>query len=250
MAVQYAYLDQSSEVPSAIDTTLLGGLEGNSGNAGYSSRINAVVNLAGAIGDTLWMKAGDEPMVTAQGNIDGTVPYCKAMIYVLSSPVMVVCGGGAMNPRCVNLGIYNPIHTYYGQDHQADVSGINMDSTTILVSDFLYKQLGCVPTNTAIYTNAPTCVAGSGVNEITLSSTNVEVYPVPASSSVSVMLKDVKGKKISIELNDLSGRTVQKFNVKGSSFNVERNKLENGIYFLKLTSDENEIFVTKILFAE
>src|ERR1051326_8568058 len=44
MAVQYAYMDQPSEIPTAIDTNLLGGLEGNSGNAGYPSDIKAVLN--------------------------------------------------------------------------------------------------------------------------------------------------------------------------------------------------------------
>ena len=121
MAVQYAYLDQSSEVPAAIDTTTLGGLEGNSGNPGYCSAINGVLNLAGAVGDTSWMQPGDEPMVTAQGDNDATVPYCTAMIYVSGFPIMVVSGGGTMHIRCFHQGIENPIHTYYGQDHPADV---------------------------------------------------------------------------------------------------------------------------------
>ena len=50
-ALHLAYLDEPSEVPPSIDTVLMGGMEGNSGNPGYSSGVNAIVNLCGALGD-------------------------------------------------------------------------------------------------------------------------------------------------------------------------------------------------------
>jgi hypothetical protein len=251
MAVQYAYLDQPSEIPASIDTTVLGGLEGNSGNAGYSSSIKAVLNLAGAVGDSSWIYAGDEPMVTVQGNNDGTVPYCHAMIYVSGFPIMVVDGGGTMNIRCNHVGLENPIHTFYNGSHSADVSPTtNMDSSIIVLSDFTYKQLGCTPSNTAVYTNGQTCVAGSGVNEIVLNGSNVSLFPNPASDKVLLTLKEVKGKKFSCEIYDALGRNVQQFDFLSKEFSIERNDLPEGIYSLKLTSDANEIFVTKLIFIE
>ncbi len=267
MAVQYAYLDRSSEVPSGIDTVALGGLEGNSGNPGYCSRINAVVNLAGAVGDTSWIQPGDEPMITAQGDADGTVPYCTAMIYVSGFAIMPVSGGGTMNVRAYHIGLTNPIHTYYAQDHDADVNATNMDSTTILVSDFLYRQLGCNMTGGVRYTNHQTCVPGSGidnvmalftndpcpnsgVNEWVLNSENVSLFPNPASENVTVTLKDVQGRNFSVELSDISGRIVRQFSVSGDGFTVQRKNLEDGIYFMRLTSNKNESFAAKILFAK
>ncbi|HEY4799712.1 MAG TPA: alpha/beta hydrolase, partial [Bacteroidia bacterium] len=82
MAVHHAYLDKVSEIPASVDTTVVGGFEGSSGNPGYSSKVKAIVNLAGAIGDSSWINTGDIPMVTLQGNNDNTVPYCKAVIVV------------------------------------------------------------------------------------------------------------------------------------------------------------------------
>jgi len=254
-AVHYAYLDQPSEIPTAIDTNLLGGLQGNSGNPGYSTAINGVLNFAGAIGDTLWMHAGDKPMVTAQGNNDGTVPYCKATISVSGFPIMPVNGGGSMHIRCYNVGIYNPIHTYYGQDHPASVSASapnNIDTTIILASDFVYKQLGCTPVNTAIYTNNQTCTStltGIG-NTIVLNDENVSVFPNPASENLTLILKNVKGNKFSVQIFDITGREVKKIAFSEKDIIITRNNIQNGFYFLKMTSDAGELFVTKFIFTE
>jgi acetyl esterase/lipase len=52
-ALHTAYLDQESEIPAIIaaDTVGLGGLEGLSGNPGYSSEVKGVINLCGALGE-------------------------------------------------------------------------------------------------------------------------------------------------------------------------------------------------------
>ena len=55
IALHHAYVDEQSEIPSAIDpseTGLGGGLEGLSGNTGYSSEVHGVVNIAGALQTT------------------------------------------------------------------------------------------------------------------------------------------------------------------------------------------------------
>lgn len=256
MAIHHAYLDQSSEVPVAIDTTTLGGLEGNSGNPGYSSAINAVLNFAGAVGDTSWMYWGDEPMVTAQGDNDGTVPYCTNMIYVSGFPIMVVSGGGSMKIRCFNQGIENPIHTFYGEDHCAAVGtsgcpAANMDSSSSIVSDFVYKQLGCTPSgNPAVYINNQTCnPLATGIGEVAAIGA-AAVFPNPSSENIMLTLSNVKGNKFSGKICDMTGRKLQQFNFSGNEFLIERKNLPEGIYFLKLNSDAGESFTTKIIFTE
>ena len=255
MAVHYAYLDQPSEIPAAIDTNLLGGLQGNSGNPGYSIAINGVLNFAGAVGDTSWMHPGDEPMVTAQGNSDNTVPYCTAMLSVSGFPIMTVSGGGTMHIRCFHTGIYNPIHTYYGQDHPASVSTSpnNIDSTILLASDFVYKYLGCTPSgNPAIYINNQTCVPGvTGIDTpIVLNDENVSLFPNPVSENFTLTLKNVKGNKFSAQIFDITGREVKNISFTEKNISVTRNNIQNGFYFLKMTSDAGELFVTKIMFTE
>ena len=248
MAVNYAYMDQPAEIPIAIDTTILGGMEGNSGNPGYSTAINAVLNFAGAVGDTAWMHAGDEPMVTAQGDVDGTVPYCTAMIYVSGFPIMVVSGGGTMHIRCFNQGIENPIHTYYGQDHPADVSSANMDTTIGIASDFVYKHLGCTPSgNPQVYINNQTCVSGAtGIANATMNSENISVYPNPSSGEFIVNGLPLTGE---IKIYNMFGQKVFESRINNNQEAINFNSA-SGIYSLKIISEGKETYTTKLVLTE
>ncbi len=53
----------------------LGGLEGTSGSAGYSSRVAGVINMWGGIADTMLISSDDVPIVSVHGTEDPTVPY-------------------------------------------------------------------------------------------------------------------------------------------------------------------------------
>ncbi|MBI3503169.1 MAG: carboxylesterase family protein [Bacteroidetes bacterium] len=271
MTVHYAYLDQPSEIPSGIDTTKLGNLEGSSGNPYYCSRVNAIINYAGAIADTNWMHTGDEPMITCQGNNDNTVPYCTAMIYVGGFPIMVVSGGGTMTSRCKNIGLENPMHTYYTQGHSSPMDTVhvngycNMDTTAVLTSNFLYHQLGCaaasamfvnqqtcnptdgIDTVTSFYTSDP-CPLDAGINEMLLNEEKISIVPNPAVEAAMLMLKDVKGKKFSAEIHDVTGRKVRQFEFSGKNYLLERNKIPPGIYFIRLKSDAGELLTAKLIF--
>ncbi|MGL4599374.1 MAG: carboxylesterase family protein, partial [Bacteroidia bacterium] len=104
MALHLAYLDNINEFPTWADTTnqpgLTGGLEGNSGNPGYSSNVKAVINLCGALGDSAWIQAGDEPALLLHGDVDGTVPYGSAQIVLLGVyPLLQVDGSFPVHHR-------------------------------------------------------------------------------------------------------------------------------------------------------
>ena len=69
-----AYMDEY-EVPAGIDKYKWGSLEGNSGPAGYSSKVQGVINCWGALPDTAWIDEGDAPLFNTGGTADKTVPY-------------------------------------------------------------------------------------------------------------------------------------------------------------------------------
>ena len=79
-ALHAAYLDQN-EVPSNIDIKKLGTLEGTSGNAGFSSKVHAVINCWGAMVDYKWINKGDVPLYSVHGTADSTVPYDDSYNY-------------------------------------------------------------------------------------------------------------------------------------------------------------------------
>ncbi|MBI3500226.1 MAG: T9SS type A sorting domain-containing protein [Bacteroidetes bacterium] len=254
MVVQLAYLDKPSEVPSAIDTNLLGGLEGSSGNSGYSSSVNAIVNLCGAIFDTTWMQPGDIPMVSAQGGADELVPYDTHMMSdPLGLPIMTVSGTCTMHIRAYHIGLTNPYHTYYGQHHTSPGSPqANLDTTIFISSDFLYQQLGCTPSSSVSYTNQPTC-AGSppppppppptSTQEFILSEENINVFPNPSSGEFEVRSSEFKVEKV--EVYDIMGKIVEQktLNSKLGTLNLNAAK---GVYSVKIYSGENYL-VKKIV---
>ncbi|MFT7333640.1 MAG: hypothetical protein ACI81S_001861, partial [Sphingobacteriales bacterium] len=90
-----------SDGKSLIDTVALGGFEGNSGNPGYNWRTVALVNYAGAVGDTAFYERQKNglfpPTITCQGDLDQTTPFGTAVVFAGGQfPVLEVSGGYEM----------------------------------------------------------------------------------------------------------------------------------------------------------
>lgn len=143
-AVHVAYLDEISEVPSLIYNEYInnGGLEGNSGNPGYSSDVAGVINLCGALLDTTMMKSGDEPLVSLHGTNDGTVPYNAALITTLGVNLFIHGSSSMHDHADNNINLYNEFYSWQGAGHTPFVSDADyMDTTVQFVRDFLYTRV-------------------------------------------------------------------------------------------------------------
>jgi dienelactone hydrolase len=144
-AVHLAYLDKDAELAALNAPGVVPGVEGNSGNPGYSSEVLAAINLCGAIGNLSWIEAGDEPLVSLHGNQDATVPYGAGATFTGD----VVYGSGAIKPRADLVGVSNTLYTFRGAGH-VPYNGTNptqqayMDTTFRTVRDFL-RPLLAVP---------------------------------------------------------------------------------------------------------
>lgn len=207
IGLHMAYLDQLSEYPTYIDTLgqpgLLGGVEGISGNQGYPSEVKAVVNICGALGDTAWIKPGDEPVLSFHGTNDNTVPYGSAII-VLSGfyPLLEVDGSASIKVQVDNKGIENCFVSWAGQDHVPEVSSAAYyDSTITITRNFLEHYTCGVPLN-CNYTSAPVVAS---VNDIS-SDAEFNIYPNPTYNSATIDLSAFKGKELNLELYDAMGR--------------------------------------------
>ncbi|MCH7658191.1 MAG: T9SS type A sorting domain-containing protein [Bacteroidetes bacterium] len=111
-ALTTAYLDKVEEINltkfldsdgnSFINQAIFGGFDGEDGHPdynyynhpGYTSDIQLVLNMGGAIGDTSWMEAGDIPVVAFHGILDPTTPYLTDIVIVLATgdPIVKVSG--------------------------------------------------------------------------------------------------------------------------------------------------------------
>ncbi len=139
VAVNAAYLDQESEIPSSITDYINenGGLEGLSGNEGYNSHFHGGINLCGAVGDYNWIVEGDVPVVSIHGTDDTVVPYGDGLI-TLFGLNMQVYGSYVINETMLSLGNSSDLYTFEGYGHSPfSGSDENMDITVEFTRDFM-----------------------------------------------------------------------------------------------------------------
>lgn len=249
MALHLAYMDLMSEFPSYIDTTnqygLTGGLEGNSNNLPYSSKVKAIVNICGAIGDTAWIKSGDVPAMLFHGPNDQTVPYGSAEITLLGLyPLLQVDGSSSIAERLVEKGIENCFEIYEGQDHTPHVSGsfqAEYYDTTLNISRNFMAHYVCNDVLNCNYGPAIT-----SVNDIEPTNDFISVYPNPATSYTEIISIDYLN-NATFEMYDINGKLISSQNVTGTKIRVNRNDIPAGIYFIKIMTEE-KVQTAKVVF--
>ncbi|GAA4350519.1 hypothetical protein GCM10023185_08310 [Hymenobacter saemangeumensis] len=175
MALQVGYLDKVSEVPAYVGINSLGGIEGNSGNPGYSSAVLAVLNLSGATERADYIEPGDVPLYSIHGTADAVVPYLQGRVGGGLPPKYVV-GSGLLHPQATAVGVPNRLRTLRGAPHipQYGTNSAQLayaDTTFRDIRDFLRPLLAPV---TAAYPslviNTATSVAGGSYQDITINS--------------------------------------------------------------------------------
>ncbi|MFP4417778.1 MAG: alpha/beta hydrolase [Chitinivibrionales bacterium] len=133
-AVHYAYW-QSQELSTQVDTNETGGLEGNSGNRGFSSEINAVVNCWGAIADTAWIEPGGDPIVNVHGRDDDVVPYGTGGAYGVEQ--LRLYGSLIIDQVAQRVGIRSELLSFDDIGHGLDAGDTEVDTMIRFIADFL-----------------------------------------------------------------------------------------------------------------
>src|SRR3989338_1744459 len=250
-ALHMAYLDKSCEVENYLSPatlTTLGGIEGTSGNAGYSSTIHAVVSLAGALASYGWMETGDVPACSIQGDQDGTVPYNRGVASVSGFNVIRMDGSRMIEERAAQVGVPHRLYTHYGADHAPYImGGAYMDTTIKFVGDFLVDYLGCslapvVPENTptGVATLYPLSYCGLALQEEGL--TEIMVAPNPSYDVMTIRL-DENMHAEAVNVVDFSGRIVAKYNG-GTEWILQKSTVGSGLFLLQIELDGGQ-FISK-----
>lgn len=261
-ALQVQYLDRSCELSPYLSTsqqTALGGLTGTSGNAGYSQKVNGVINLCGALAIYAWLEPGDLPFVSLHGTIDGTVKYSRGIVNP-GTPLMYLDGSRFVNQHAINIGVYNPFYTWYGADHVPYVNGgtaatqlAYMDTTVNFVRDYLLTRLACpnpplqAPnTPYGVATIYPYTLCGVGINNIS-NDLSLEIYPNPANDKIKVVFEN-GAENHTIQISDVSGRIVRSYSSNQAEITIEKGDLNTGMYLLKVSNAQGETSLQKIMF--
>jgi hypothetical protein len=139
------YLDQPGEIPPEVDKGALdGGIEGNSGNSGFSSKFAGVLSLSGAVHDTNWINTGDVPMAMVQCAGDPTV-HPEGGIGTGSK--FQYYGGTAVAARAAHVSVPKTLLTYAGSCHcPRPIGPTGLDSTVDFFAKSAYGFMTAPPT--------------------------------------------------------------------------------------------------------
>lgn len=249
-SLHLAYLDQECEIADYLNQATisqLGGLEGASGNPGYSSKVKGVLNGCGALARYSWLEAGDVPVASVHGTNDATVKYNRGIVNP-GTPLMYLDGSRMIHERACAVGVENQFYTFLGAPHVPYAGNVAyMDTTVNFFRDFLIKQLGCTdailqPENTpaqAVSLYPINYCDGAPVNEVCPTSSLSEenlftafIYPNPATNSFHVV-PSIAG-NYSVELIDNSGRVlICKMN-ENTICELDITELQAGNYFVRV----------------
>ncbi len=242
-AANYAYLVDTNDIRVPIHQYVRtvvaanGGVDGNSGNAGYYDKVKGVLNFAGGVKDTAWIQPGAPKIFSAHGDGDRTVPYGFDRVLNsltqngLLATVITLCGSGAMEPKLTAQGITNVLKTYVGADHvpwEAD--------------NAMFNEIDSI---SAVFLGAPVCYETglvSSLSDVKMDQTIV-VYPNPAHTQINITgLNQVTA----ITLSNQLGQIVSSTTVDGLQHSIDVSTLPKGVYFLKTEGNKGATQVNKV----
>ncbi len=228
------YVDSLGELTPYLQTIINnnGGFEGNSGNDGYSSEVNALVNLAGGINVPEFVGPNSKPSVNFQGTADGTVPY--SCDYPIGGAVKVrLCGLGALEPLYQQFGSNHVTVLFPGDGHCPwDGSAPKFAQVDTVTRDFLYSLM---------------CVQTTSVSNLAADA-NVSVYPNPASSEVNI---SSSARVSAVTMFNNVGQLVAHNNSTSLNSRINTADFAKGIYLVKIEfADKNITSVTRKIVIE
>ena len=265
-SLHVAYLNDECELSDYLNSSqlsTLGGLEGTSGNAGYSTKVRGVLNGCGALAKYSWLEAGEVPLCSVHGTNDGTVKYNRGIVNP-GTPLMYLDGSRVIHERACAVGVENYFYTFPNAPHVPYAgSAAYMDTTINFFRDFLVKQLSCSqselqPENApmeAVFLYPSTYCDGSPANEVCATSGITElavvdwnIYPNPASNQLNIET-DGSG-TYALSIYDLTGRQVYQSGSFYQQIAIEVQGFNAGNYFVKITDVVSGISETKKLIIQ
>jgi len=231
------YIDEADILPAYMDSIILanGGLDGPAGNYGYSSKVNGVLNLAGAVYNrSILSNNTSPPIFSIQGDKDGIVPFdCNKVFWENSGdlPLLEMCGSSIIHEEANKIGLYSELVVLEEDGHTPwDFDTLKMSNLVERSSNFVYNLLDC------------------NVSYIAESYSNITIkaQPNPAKDYTTVDFRGF-GTFFDIYVMDLSGKIIFKDKSISSYYSLNRNNLKDGVYLLLAKNEEYSI-TSKIIF--
>ncbi|MDB5049186.1 MAG: hypothetical protein JWO30_2257 [Fibrobacteres bacterium] len=149
-ALQTGYLDKASEIASYFSPTVTGGgIEGNSGNPGYSSRPAGVLSLSGGVLDSNWVIPGDIPAAMVGCTADAIEAKDSLHSGNWDGPGFVSnYDMTRLTPRLTHLGVPHRILAIPGNchcPHNTDAAGVDQSIDFLAKSAYAFMTTAPTP---------------------------------------------------------------------------------------------------------
>ncbi len=227
LAVHHAYVDEDAEIPANIDQSapgMGGGLEGESGNPGYSSQVAGVFNISGALKDADWIQAGDENLVSVHGTADGTVPYGTGEVTLMGFPVTEVDGSATLHEQADAVGLTHCFTTIEGAGHVPHVTDNDAYDVTLSTVAGALSSWICAdyPDQCGEYDYT------SDIREQLAKA--VRMYPNPADKGQVTLVHSADDGDWQARIRDGQGRVVATHSDVGPQATLDLSGLPSGLY--------------------
>ncbi len=235
IALNYAYgkIDTFSIIPPVwgFPTVLaLGGPEGNSGNPGYGTKVKGVIDLCGALADTVWIMPNDPILVGVHGYADSLVRCQFDSVYAAQAVESRLFGTCDIETRATNIGLSHSLYFFNGMGHVPFILPTDplhnplpyMDTTVWTIRDFLAPNTVCDSTQFV-----------SGFEPVE-EGVAVSVFPNPSSEGIFVSSSQsnaLTARVLSVEGKLLMEETI----APDETIYISKNRLSEGVYLLQLT---------------
>lgn len=203
----------------------LGGLDGNSGNPGYTLKgIKAVVSCSGAISDVNFINNNRNIEYLAfHNNPDLTVPFDAGCFITVACHFGQFYGDNRIFPKIRSLGTYAEFYPINHVGHPVDQVSDTATHRFVLqkTTDFLYRIMN---------QNITTAVRNNSVKTI-------ELFPNPSNGYLNISIpKEIQSKNATLDIVNLEGQKVYSTSIENKETLMLQVDLPNGLYAVSIST--------------
>jgi len=231
------YLDKMEEVPDNLKSYVesQGGLDGNSGNSGYSNKTQIAISLCGALGDTAWIQKNDAAFIGLHNTNDAVVPNISGLpLTSVGVPLqLTIYGDSAIYLRTKHLGISSHYRSELSTNPQTSFHCDFSSESIDFVLESLYYEL---------------CIKKTEVSLEHLENIFFTIYPNPSDHKFYVEIPNNTTKWTLSVFNSL-GQTIFQTHIQNTEtlFSFDISSFTSGIYTAQLSSEFGVIGAQKII---
>lgn len=223
-AIHTAYMDENDDVPAFMTEFIdpVFGLGGNSNDlTDIDPVIKGVLNFSGAIYNTSWMDADDEPIFSSHDDGDNVVPYGIGFATpFFGIPLVSLQGSQAIEAQATALEIPNVLVTF--ENSLGHVSYFNNLSSNNATEVF---------TSSSVFLEGIVC-EGLSSAESTLELETFKAFPNPGVDQIKIQFDDAIGLEL-IEVYNQFGQLVNQIYPSEGSSIISKSDIGSGLFIVR-----------------